>query len=179
MPTGHIMMAMTLDGFVARADHTLDWLDKQPAGDEDHGFAEFQDSVDAIVMGSGSYRTVRGFGTWPYAKPVVVLSRSMTPDDIPEELNSKVEVSSLNPSELMESLNERGFNRVYVDGGAIIRSFLKAELVHDMRITMVPILIGNGIRIFGDTEGDIDLELISVKSFPSGLVDMDYKLKDA
>lgn len=179
MPTGHIMMAMSLDGFVARPDHRLDWLEKQPTADEDHRFVAFQDSVDVIVMGSGSYRTVLGFGAWPYAKPVVVLSRTMNADDIPEDLRGKVEVSDLAPEDLMTNFEARGFNRVYVDGGAIIRSFLKAGLVEDMRITLVPILIGEGIRIFGETESDVDLELVSFSSFPSGLVDLDYRLNAA
>ena len=86
VPTGHIMMAMSLDGFVARKDHSLDWLNKQPSNEEDHGFFEFMDGVDALVMGSGSLRTVLGFGEWPYSKPVVVLSRSMTQQDLPEQL---------------------------------------------------------------------------------------------
>ncbi len=171
------MMAMSLDGFVARSDHRLDWLDKQPTKDEDHGFTAFQDSVDVIVMGSGSYRTVRGVGAWPYTKPVVVLSCSMTADDIPNDLREKVEVSDKTPTELMKSFDARGFSRVYVDGGAIICSFLKAGLIEDMRITLIPILIGEGIRIFGETQGDVDLELVSVSSFPSGLVDLEYRLK--
>ena len=179
MPTGHIMMAMSLDGFVARTDHTLDWLDKQPTKDEDHGFFEFQESVDMIIMGSGSFRTLQGFGGWAYSVPGVVLSRSMTNDDIPEDIRDKVEVSDLGPKDLMASLGERGVNRVYVDGGAIIQSFLKAGLVQDMKITMVPILLGSGIRIFGETGGDVDLELISATPFPSGLVDLVYKVKDA
>ena len=97
MPTGHIMMAMSLDGFVARSDHTLDWLEKQSTEGEDHGFEAFQESVDVIVMGSGSFRTVLGFGEWPYVKPVVVLSRSMASDDVPENLRDKVEITSLKP----------------------------------------------------------------------------------
>ena len=177
MPTGHIMMAMSLDGFVARKDHTLDWLNKQPTKDEDHGFLEFQDSVDVIVMGSGSFRTVLGFGAWGYTIPGVVLSRSMTNDDIPEVIRDKVEVSALEPRELMANFAERGIKRVYVDGGAVIQSFLKVGLVQDMRITMVPILLGVGIRIFGGTERDVDLELISATPFPSGLVDLVYKVK--
>ena len=72
MATGHIMMAMTLDGFVARSDHSLDWLLKQPTQDEDHGFEAFLDSVDVLVMGSGSLKTVLSFDEWPYTKPVVV-----------------------------------------------------------------------------------------------------------
>ncbi len=177
MPTGHIMMAMSLDGFVARNDHSLDWLNKQPAENEDHGFLEFMDSVDALVMGTGSLRTVLGFGEWPYAKPVVVLSRSMAKQDVPEHLHDKVEFSTASPEELWETFRQRGYERVYVDGGAIIRSFLEAGFVQDMKITMIPILLGDGIRIFGETDGDIDLELISATPFPSGMVDLVYKVK--
>ena len=179
MPTGHIMMAMSLDGFVARPDHTLDWLDKQPSEGEDHGFDAFQNSVDVIVMGSGSFRTVLGFGEWPYAKPVVVLSRSMTQNDVPESIRGKVEIMAHEPAELMATFAERGFERVYVDGGAVIKSFMKAKLIADMKITIVPILIGEGIRIFDDAEGDTDLEMVSSEQFPSGLVDLVYKVKAA
>lgn len=177
MPTGHIMMAMSLDGFVARNDHSLDWLNKQPTEDEDHGFFEFMDSVDALVMGSGSLRTVLGFGEWPYQKPVVVLSRTMTKQDLPEHLQDKIEFSTASPEALWNTFGERGYKRIYVDGGAIIRSFLKARLVQDMKITIVPILIGEGIRIFENTNRDTDLELVSTEQFPSGLVDLVYKVK--
>ena len=177
MPTGHIMMAMSLDGFVARQDHSLDWLMKQSTDGEDHGFVEFQASVDAIVMGSGSLRAVLGFDTWPYEKPVIALSRTMTTNDIPEHLRGKIELTQLAPQELMESLGERGFKRIYVDGGAIIQSFLRAGLIADMKVTLVPILIGEGIRLFDDIPGDIDLELVSSTPFPSGLVDLQYSVK--
>ncbi len=179
MPTGHIMMAMSLDGFVARRDHTLDWLNKQPSANEDHGFSEFMDSMDAIVMGSGSLRTVLGFGEWPYVKPVIVLSRSMTKQDLPEHLQDKVKFSKASPQETWEKLDKSGYHRVYIDGGAIIWSFLKAGFIRDMKITMVPILLGDGIRIFGETDDDVDLELVSAASFPSGMVDLVYTVKGA
>lgn len=171
------MMAMSLDGFVARRDHALDWLNKQPTKGEDHGFEEFQKSVDLIVMGSGSFRTVQGFGEWPYSIPGIVLSRSMTQEDIPKDLRDRLEVSTLSPTELMAMLAKRSIDRVYVDGGAVIQSFLKAGLIRDMKITIVPILIGDGIRIFGETHGDTDLELKSATPFPSGLVDLVYEIK--
>lgn len=179
MTTGHVMMAMSLDGFVARKDHTLDWLMKQPTQEEDHGFEAFQASVDVIVMGSGSYRTVRGFGDWPYVKPVIVLSRSMANADIPDELRDRVEVSRLTPHDLMAQLDVRGMKRAYVDGGAIIRSFLAERLIADMRVAIVPILIGQGIRMFGDLPADIDLELTGSKSYSSGLVDLEYRVRQA
>ncbi len=177
MTTGHIMMAMSLDGFVARPDHALDWLNKQATQNEDHGFAEFQGRMDVIVMGSGSFRTVVGFGEWPYSIPCIVMSRTMTDEDVPMELRSRVEVSTLEPNVLFASLQKRGLQRAYVDGGAVIRSFIEAGLIEDMKITIVPILLGDGIRIFGSNDRDIDLELMSSTPFPSGLVDIEYKVK--
>ncbi len=176
MPTGHVMMAITLDGFVARKDHSLDWLMKQDTADEDHGFAEFLDNIDVIVMGSGSYRTVLGFDAWPYEKPVVVLSNSLTRHDIPAELAGKVEITKLSPQELMSEVENRGWPRVYVDGGAVVQSFLRLGLVDDFKLAIVPILLGEGIRLFGDLPSDIDLELTHTKVFPSGLVEVRYKV---
>tara|TARA_R110002051_G_scaffold149136_1_gene221672 strand:- start:8279 stop:8812 length:534 start_codon:yes stop_codon:yes gene_type:complete len=176
MPTGHIMMAMTLDGFVARKDHALDWLMKLDTEGEDHGFTEFQGSIDVIVMGTGSYKTILGFDEWVYQKPVVVLSKSLTDSDVPGHLKEKVEISQLSPDELMAEFKKRGYDRVYVDGGAVIRSFLRAGHIADMKVTIVPVLIGEGIRMFGELDKDIDLELLDVTPFKSGLVDMRYKV---
>lgn len=176
MPSGQVMMAITLDGFVARKNHALDWLMKQQTADEDHGFAAFLDSIDVIAMGSGSFRKVLGFGSWPYDKPVVVLSRSLTKRDIPPALADKVEITKLPPQELMAELERRGCSRVYVDGGAIVQSFLKLGLIDDFKLAIVPILLGDGIRLFGDLPSDIDLELTHTKAFPSGLVELRYKV---
>ena len=177
MTTGHMMMAMSLDGFVARPDHSLDWLMKQDTHEEDHGFAEFQASVDVIVMGSGSFRTVLAFDDWPYSKPVVVLSHSLTNDDIPKHLRAQVEISSLEPKALMAALDARGFERAYVDGGAVIQSFIRDGLIADMKITLIPILIGSGIKLFGDLDQDIDLVLEDAQGFGSGVVDLVYRVK--
>ena len=176
MTTGHIMMAMTLDGFVARKDHSLDWLMRLDTEGEDHGFHEFQTGVDAIVMGSGSFRTVLGFGEWPYLKPVVVLSNTLSQEDIPDHLRDKVELSQLTPDALMADLESRGYDRIYVDGGAIIRSFLRARHIADMRVTVAPVLIGEGIRMFGELTADIDLTLQKVSEFKSGLVQLQYSV---
>lgn len=176
MPTGHVMMAITLDGFVARKNHSLDWLMKQKTADEDHGFAEFLEKIDVIVMGSGSFRTVLGFDTWPYEKPVVVLSNTLTDEDVPSELTGKVEITNLSPEDLMANMERRGWPRVYVDGGAIVQSFLKSGLINDFKLAIVPILLGDGIRLFGDLPSDVDLELTETKAFPSGLVEVRYKV---
>lgn len=176
MITGHVMMAITLDGFVARKDHSIDWLMKQNTNGEDYGYDDFEGGIDVIVMGSGSLRTVLGFGEWPYKKPVVVLTDSMTAADIPAHVQGKVELSNLLPSEIMALLESRGCKRVYVDGGAVVQSFLRDGLVQDMRITLVPILIGGGIRLFGDIAADIDLKLRRAEPHPSGLLTTHYEV---
>lgn len=177
MPTGHCFMALSLDGFVARPDHALDWLTKQPTGPEDHGYDAFIAGMDGLVMGSGSFRTALGFPDWPYAKPVVVLSRTLTPSDIPAALAAKVRISSQTPQVLMAELDAMGWTRAYVDGGRLIHSFLAAGLVQDMTLTLIPILIGDGLRMFGPLTRDIDLTLTQATPFPSGLVQLRYLVR--
>ncbi|MEJ2002418.1 MAG: dihydrofolate reductase family protein [Maritimibacter sp.] len=176
MTTGHIFMAMSLDGYVAREDFSLDWLMKQKTDGEDHGYEAFMDSVDGLVMGSGSFRTALTFDAWPYEKPVVVLSKTLKPEDVPEDLRDKVSISALAPLPLMASLSEQGWKRAYIDGGKVIQSFMREGLIADMTVTVVPILIGAGKRMFGALNADIDLQLLETKSFPSGLVTSRYKV---
>ncbi|AML50776.1 dihydrofolate reductase family protein [Falsihalocynthiibacter arcticus] len=176
MTTGHMFMAMSLDGFVARENFGLDWLMKQKTDGEEHGNAEFMETVDGLVMGSGSFRTIQSLGVWPYEKPVVVLSKTMKPDDIPEELRKTVTVSALAPRQLMVSLSEQGWKRAYIDGGKIIQSFMREGLIAVMTVTIVPILIGEGKRMFGALDADIDLRLLDSMSFPSGLITSRYEV---
>lgn len=177
MTTGHVYIATSLDGFVAREDHTLDWLMKQPTDGEDYGYDAFIDSVDGLVMGRGSYETVLSFDKWLYTKPVLVMSTSLSKADIPDELKGKVEITSeTDPAKVMSDLHEKGWKRVYVDGGRLVQSFMRAGLVDDITLTLIPVLIGKGIRLFGDIEQDIDLKLLSSQSYGSGLVMNRYKV---
>ena len=169
-------MAMSLDGFVARSDGGLDWLMKQKTDGEDHGFDEFVASIDGLVMGRGSYQNVLTFGEWPYEKPVVVMSRTLTDADIPDELKGRVRLSNQTPQELMRQLDVEGWKRAYVDGGKIVQSFLSEGLIEDMTLTHVPILIGDGLPLFGRQTKDIDLKHLETHSFPSGLVTSKYKV---
>ncbi len=176
MTTGHVFMAMSLDGFVARKDHRLDWLMKQKTEGEEHGFDEFQASVDGIIMGRGSYETVLSFGEWPYTKPVVVMSKTLSQGDVSEELRGKVRITNLEPHALMNEVQGQGWSRAYVDGGKVVQSFIRAGLVSDIVLTTVPVLIGDGLRLFGELEQDIDLELTGSKAFESGLIQSQYRL---
>jgi len=150
---------------------------KQDTQGDDQGYGEFTKDIDGLVFGRGTYETVLGFDEWPYAKPVVVLSRSLSQSDVPPSLTGKVEISALEPVELMKRLEKAGWSRVYVDGGQVVQSFIRLGLVEDIILTTIPILIGDGIRLFGKLETDIDLELLGSKTLNSGLVQSHYRLK--
>lgn len=177
MITGHVFIATSLDGFIARPDGSIDWLpglESDPG--ENYGYDAFLESVDGLVIGRGSFEKVLEFGDWPYPKPVVVLSRSLKHATLRPDLRGKVEFSALAPRELMDSLAERGWSRVYVDGGRIIQAFLRERLIADMVVTRVPVLIGDGLPLFGPVERDIRLTHRQTRSYPSGLVQSRYSV---
>ena len=176
MISGHVFMATSLDGFIARRDHALDWLIERTNPEEDHGYEAFIDTVDGVIMGRATFNTVLGLGAWPYAIPVIVASSSLTEDDIPPELSPNVKLTQLAPRQLMQSLSDAGWTRAYVDGGRLVQSFLRAGLISEITLTMIPVLLGDGRRLFGETETDIDLELREAKSFPTGLVQLHYRV---
>lgn len=178
MTTGHVFIATSLDGYIARKDHQIDWLENRGTTTEQHGYTQFVDSVDGIIFGRKTYEVVLNLtsGDWPYTKPVVVLSRTLTDSDIPRGLVDKITVTNQVPGDLLQTLDQKGWNRVYIDGGITIQSFLNEGLIEDLIITTLPVLIGDGIPLFGNTSGDIHLELISTTQYPSGLAQSHYRV---
>lgn len=167
-----VFVAVSLDGYIARPDGSVDWLDV-PEVNEDYGFAAFIDSVDALVMGRNTFDFVMATGEWPYRdKPVIVLTSR--PLEVPAELAEVVETSALAPLELADELDRRGMGHVYVDGGVTIQSFLGAGLVDRMIITSIPVLIGKGIPLFGPTAADISLRHVNTMTYTNGLVQTTY-----
>ncbi|MBS0126000.1 dihydrofolate reductase family protein [Thetidibacter halocola] len=176
--TGHVFIATSLDGFIARDDDGLDWLMKQPVEDEDHGYDAFIARMDGVVMGRRSFERVRDLPDWPYDKPVVVVSQSLDPALLPDSLAERVRITRATPLRLMEALQEEGWSTVYVDGGKLIQSFLRAGLIHEMTITRAPVLLGGGVPLFGLLEEDVDFDLIETRAFRSGLVSTTYRLRE-
>jgi dihydrofolate reductase len=174
--TGHVFIATSLDGFIARRDGGIDWLDRYATGGQDHGYDAFMASVDGIVMGRGTFETARSFPALPYTKPVVVMSRTLSEERLRADVRGKVRLSTLAPQPLMATLFAEGLRRVYVDGGKVIRSFLNQGLIADMVLTRVPILLGDGIPLFGGTTGDIALRHVGTTAFASGLVQSKYEV---
>lgn len=176
MITGHVFIATSVDGYIARSDGDIGWLLRRDDPAEDHGYADFIVDKDMIVMGRGSYEKILSFDPWPYDRPVLVLSKQLTGTPIPDSLQGKLRFSDLSPLEAMKELARQNVQQVYVDGGQLVQSFLRDGLIQDMVITTVPVLIGAGRPLFGTLPHDLDLALISSRSFPSGLVQSTYRI---
>ena len=177
MPTGHVFIATSLDGFIARPDGSLDWLLRPEHAAEDHGYDAFIQGIDAIVMGRGTYEVVSGFDPWPYTRPVLVLSRQLAGSAPPKAQRGKVSFADLSPLGAMDHLGRQGAKRVYVDGGQIVQAFLRAGLVADIVLSRLPVLIGTGRSLFGALDHDVPLTHEATTAFPSGLVQSRYLVR--
>lgn len=165
-----VFIGTSLDRFIARPDGAIDWLGEPTVDGEDFGYGAFMAGIDVLVMGRRTYEKVLTFGDWPYEKPVVVMtSRSLT-----APAGAAVEFRPGTPREVVEELRGRGVEGVYLDGGALIQSFLREGLVDRLVITTIPVLIGEGIPLFGVLEHDVRLEHTATRSFPDGQVQSDY-----
>jgi dihydrofolate reductase len=167
-----VFIGTSVDGFIARRVGSLDFL--PPGGGEPHGYAEFMESVDALVIGRKTYETVLAFDTWPYGeKPVFVLS---TQSLATAPAGALVEHLSGDPTQIMSQLDGRGIKHVYLDGGITIQRFLRAGLIQRLIITRVPVLIGEGIPLFGSLLRDVRLEHVATRHYASGLVQTEYRV---
>jgi dihydrofolate reductase len=168
-----VFIATSIDGFIARADGGLDWLQDANAAGEDHGYDAFIASIDGIFMGRETFKVSLGFDPWPYDKPLILLSNRLQRGDLPGHLADQVSIAR-SVSEARAESECRGWRRAYVDGGATIRSFLREGAVQDMVITRIPVLLGEGLPLFGPLQSDIVLQHQETRSFPSGLVQSRY-----
>jgi dihydrofolate reductase len=171
--TVSVFVGTSVDGFIARPNGDLDFLPAE--GGEPHGYDEFIATVDALVIGRKTFETVQAFPAWPYGdKRVVVLSSR--PLDFSDVRGGVVEQMAGSPAEIVSKLAASGAHHLYVDGGITIRGFLRAGLVKRLVITRVPVLIGEGIPLFGALPHDLLLRHIATQHYPSGLVKTEYRV---
>ena len=165
-------VAASLDGFIATADGSVDWLEDVNSAGADYGYQAFYSSVDALVMGSKTCEQVMDFGDWPYAgKPSRVLSTRKLIVTSPD-----ITVTSQSPSELMVELKAQGVGHVWLVGGSFTASeFRLRGLITDYIISVIPVIIGDGIPLFRplDIENE-PLTLTDEKSFHNGMVQLKY-----
>jgi dihydrofolate reductase len=170
-----VYVGTSLDGFIARKDGDIDWLVKYQNKEVHDSYNEFISRIDAMVIGRGTYEKVLSFPVWPYEKKVFVLSTSLK--QIPETLNEKATLVAMKPAALLYYLSDKGFSNIYVDGGKVIQSFLREDLIEELIITRVPELIGTGIPLFGYIDNDLQFEHIKTSIYSDGLVKSHYLRK--
>jgi dihydrofolate reductase len=171
--TASVFIGTSVDGFIARRNGALDFLPE--GGGEPHGYTEFIASVDAIVIGRKTFETVLAFDPWPYDKKRVVVLSSH-PVDFSAVRGGVVEHMSGTPAEIVSQLAATGARNLYIDGGVTIQGFLRAGVVQRLIITRVPVLIGDGVPLFGSLPHDVRLQHISTRHYPSGLVQSEYHI---
>ena len=169
--TVSVFVGTSLDGFIARSNGDFDFLPE--GGGEPHGYNEFMASVDALLIGRNTFEKVLTFDEWPYGdKRVVVLSSR--PVDLAAVRGGVVEQMAGSPAEIVSRLAASGAHHLYVDGGITIQRFLQAGLVQRLIITRVPVLIGDGIPLFGSLPRDIRVRHVATQHYASGLVKSEY-----
>jgi len=199
---GCVFVGTSLDGFIARENGDLDWLTAAGAALGETGYDEFFASVDALVLGRGTFEVVSSFASWPYpGKRVLVLSRTLAlsetpipvPAGTPQASAAADPATSAEPGtppeaaepavtvhasldDVLATLTAEGRRRVYVDGGRTIQSFLRAGLIREITITRAPVLIGSGIPLFGPLAADVHLRHVGTRELGAGFTQSSYEV---
>lgn len=180
LPRVEAFAAHSLDGFIARPDGDTGWLLAQtvPAG-EDFGLAAFMRTMGAVVMGAATYARARRLPRWPYPVPVVVMTPQPGAGTVPPDLVGQVRITDDPPQAVLADLTGWGIDRVCLDGEGTLRRFLAERLVDRLVLTQVPVLLGQGIALFGHGPGEIGARLVRVRRWRNGFVQMVYDLDPA
>jgi dihydrofolate reductase len=169
-----VFCGASVDGFIARPNGALDFLDA--GGSDPHGYDEFMATVDTVVMGRATFEVVLSFDSWPFTKPVVVLASRPLDLSVAIARGATVEQMGGEPAEIVARLAARGALSLYVDGGVTIQRFLRAGLVDRLVVSRVPVLIGEGIPLFGRLPHDVLLRHVATRTYPGGLVQSEYTI---
>ncbi len=167
-----VYIAASLDGYIAKADGDLGWLSAVEAPPEDYGYAAFTQTVDTVIMGRKTYEKVLGFGIpWPHkGRKCYVLSTTRT------GANEDVEFFSGDPSDLLETIRKGPGMNIYCDGGGrVVQAFAQRDLIDRYVVSVIPVLLGDGIPLFLPGRPEQKLRLVQSIAFPTGLVQLHYE----
>jgi dihydrofolate reductase len=170
-PRCAVFIATSVDGYIARRDGSIDWLSSVEREGEDYGYKKFMDTVDTVVLGRNTYDFISREPSWPFqGKRVVVLTHR------PASAKHGETFFSGKPDALVELLGKKGTKSIYVDGGQAVRSFLAAGVIDQLTISVVPVVLGGGIPLFGDGVGESSLALEESRAFSTGLMQLRYRV---
>ena len=178
-----VFIATSLDGFIATKEGGVDWLDTAgnpdaDLGDQaDMGFYAFFNTIDCMIMGRKTMDFLAALppDIWPYGDVrIVVLSTSLK--EVPARLQGKVELHAGPIPTLLEKLENEGHEHAYIDGGRVIQAFLDLQRIEHITLTLAPILLGDGIPLFGSSKSHINLQQASAKAYPNDFVQIKYKV---
>ena len=172
MPEVTLYIAISLDGYIADSNGDVDWLSKVEIADEDYGYHDFYQSVDALVMGNKTYRQILQFGDWPYTeKPCWIYTH-----DIKQPAEPLIHFTSETPTSLLLQMEQNNYQHIWLVGGAdIMHQFQSENLITRYIISIIPIILGNGISLFSHEASQHSLTLLSSKHYQSGLVQLHYR----
>jgi len=173
----YIFIAKSIDGFIADKDGGIEWLYTIPNPENlDLGYHSFIEGIDALIMGRGTFEKVMSFDIpWPYHKPVFVVSNTIKL--VPDEYRDKVKIVNGSLKEILAKINEKGYTNLYIDGGSLIQSFLKEDLIDEMIISTIPVLLGSGIPLFGELSQMMEFEFIKSEVYLDAITQVYYKRK--
>ena len=170
-PKVSIYIATSIDGYIAKKDGNLDWLQYGHVSDEDYGFKKFSSSIDALILGRNTYQVVSSFEEWPYkGKRVIVLSNTL------KDVREEAELFCGELPELLSKLHSANIRHVWVDGGITASKFLEAGLVDEITISIIAMVLGSGIPLFSVMNREQSCRLVTSQAYPSGLVQLKYEV---
>lgn len=181
-----VFIATSADGFIAKKDGSVDWLHTAgkpnvDLGDQaDMGMNAYMASVDCMIMGRKCMEMISSMNLtpaqWPYGNiPIYALSNTLK--DAPNNVKDQIEMYAGDINQLLNNLESKGFKHAYIDGGATIQSFINLQLINEIIITRAPVLLGEGIPLFGKTLHDIQLCDAQAMAFPNDFIQVKYTVK--
>ncbi len=171
-----LFIATSLDGYIAKPNDDLSFLKLLEKEGEDYGYGEFTDTIDTLIIGRKTYDYVlKEIGSSHYdngQRDIYVITRTQRPNV------GRTNFYAGNLTDLVEQLKSENGKNIYCDGGAeVINELLKKDLIDEFIISVVPVLLGNGTRLFKDGRPEQLLEFVTAKTFDTGLVQLHYKRK--
>ena len=170
-PSVSLYISSTLDGYIARADGSIDWLTSIDDNDTDYGYANYYKTIDGLLMGSTTFEMICSLGPWPYAdKPTFVFTRR----NLQAEMQNVYFIVG-DPQQVLSSADFSQFRRLWLVGGStLIASCLKKGLIDEYVLTILPVILGHGLRLFSSPVPEQWLTMDSCQHYERGVLQIHY-----